>query len=547
MNALTDTLSAQSEKTLMLIKACQPIKNKDSLLTVKSVLDLLKERPIPLKVDFPDGYNEIKESNLEEKKDWLSLVLSLSEISNRFNFKELGKCLNIISADKSLFPFSFKGAIFSQEDIRTMAHCLCMEDFYNTMIGNDFGHLYQSHCYQQDLIPIQKLVEMAKEFASKRPKNVSKLISKKIKESFKYNHHHHYGEFSNFLMSELSDYLFKNPHFNSIYLLDFAKEPYFSIEFEDCRDKLEQVAKNILEETDKKGYEELKKHECFNLYMSVFSHISDKEVKRHYFEKLINFVLSGEPLKKENHLFHTFDLLTGEVIKSKFPIDFYEEPSYLIKQFFSSRELSEEFVSYDMLFNLKDDFYFSIGVVKFAEFLPLTEELFAEIQKRNNLPILEALYEMRPQEFPTYLFESCNGKKLFSYLSDIDKLMFLCSHGGKTYNNLELLEHKSSQKSADPLIQFFDKNSANNIMNLVQNVAKDDSQKLFLLLNKMVRLDKPFNLFSHINDMSIWEKVIIEYSRQTKRSKEDVFYWLLRLYEQTKDETYIVLMDKVTA
>lgn len=547
MNTLTNTLSAQSEKTLLLLKAFEPIKNKDGLLTVKSVLDLLKETPtIPLRVYFPDDYNEIKESNLEEKKDWLSLFLSVSESPHRLNFKELGKYLNILSADKSLFPFSFKGAVFSQEDIRTIAHCLCVDDFYNTMIGNDFG----CHCHhqQQNLIPIQKLVEMAKEFKSSRPKNVNKLISKKIKECFKYNYYRHCDEFSNFLMSELSDYLLKNPHFNSVYLFDLAKEPYFSVEFEDCRDKLEQVAKNILEETDKNGYAELKTHKCFNLYMSVFSHISDNEVKKHYFEKLINFVLSGEPVKKESHLFCTFDVFTGEIIERKFPIDFYEDAPYLVKQFVNDKELSKEFVSYDMLFSLKDDFFFSIGVLKFAEFLPLTEELFAEIQKRNNPPILDALYEMRPQEFPAYLFEPYNGKKLFNCLSDINKLMFLCSHGRKFYNNLELMENETSQKLDDPLAQYFDKNSANNIMTLVQNVAKDDSQKLILLLNKMVNhLEKPFNFFSHINDMNIWEEVIIEYGRQTKRSKQDVFRWLLRLYEQTKDETYTALMDKVVS
>lgn len=614
-----EKLSPTSQKTFFLLDSNRniKIKNKDSYLSVKNVLNLLEEQPFFFDFQFIYNYEEIKNANEEEKKDWLSLLLhffnqspqnTLRHLKHQ-TYSDIGKAMNLLAS-----PIQFKGVEYSKEDIRLLAHCSLVKGFIDFVAFKTRQTRQPNHCcsmmgfipphltppqlaeiltsqfakrdsvLKQDIKaefekmrseqvkasevevkeievketdePLQQWIALAKKFKEQRPNDINNQLAKKLEDlaEAEYGFALDFELFEKFLMSELSDYLLKKPTYKSIYLFACLREPFFAIEFEHCREELEKRVKELLDETEKNNYKKLYESGGISTYIELFNILSDKNTINRYLKRLVDTVLTiKERLYFQGYLFYDYDQTTFERINLSYPVKRFKEPPAIIKVFIKNIDsvLEKGNVGYDLLFDIKDDFLFTLCVLKFAETLPLTDALFKEIDNRENLPFMDAIRELNAPAFA--IFKRHNGRDLFGCFNDLDKLLFLRKNLNviQSYKNntvdpfdtsgLHLLNNEEKER----LFNLIDCNAdTENALSIFKTVCKNDHTRLFLLFNEMIEW-RSFTFLDLVNDFESWKKVILDYSKNSLVAKKYSVIWLSKIAD--KDNRYIALIDEILA
>lgn len=606
-----EKLSPTSQKTFFLLDGNRnvKIKNKDTYLSVKNVLNLLEEQPFFFDFQFIYNYEEIKNANEEERKDWLYLLLHFfnqspqNTLINHRTYSDIGKAMNLLAS-----PIQFKGVEYSKEDIRLLAHCSVVKGFIDfvafktrqtrqpnhccSMMGfipphftpPQFAEILTSQFAKRDSVlkqdikaefekmrseqvkasevevketdePLQQWIALAKKFKEQRPNDINNQLAKKLEDFADYGFSVEFELFEKFLMSELSDYLLKKPTHKSIYLFACLREPFFAIEFEHCREELEKRVKELLDETEKNNYKKLYES-GISTYIELFNILSDKNTINGYLKRLVDTVLTiKEPLDFQGYLFYDYDETTFERINLSYPVKRFKEPPAIIKVLIKNIDsvLEKGNVDYDLLFDIKDDFLFTLCVLKFAETLPLTDALFKEIDNRKNLPFMDAVRELNSHAF--HIFKRHNGRDLFGCFNDLDKLLFLrkglkviLSHKNNTvdpFDTSSLGLYLLNNEEKERLFNLIDCNTkAENALSIFKRVCKNDHTRLFLLFNEMVEWNN-FTFLDLVNDFESWEKVILDYSKNSLIAKKYSVIWLSKV--ANKDNRYLGLIDKILA
>lgn len=531
-------LSKANKRTFILLQQSFPNIQNNPILTIGHILDLFQALP-----EYQPHFNllkgsrifkHVKDGNLNEKKEWLTLVLHLIDrdpkLSQQYHYdidelRKIGLLLSYLS-DYDLFPIQIKGKEYSLDDISLLGSCLCTESFLSPSLMETEKAFFSQFELNFDMksshfmtfLSLDKWIELAKTFHTKR-KSSSARLSKAIN-VFDEDDFFDQNIFAEFSTKEITDYLFSkdfNDKTASLLILALPK----SLRSEAILDEINKHGRPKLEKRVIALLENILESENFELndklFSTLLSFISDKERFTHYFEKLIL-----QYLKKQEKIEKTYAI----------NLLFFNSDDY-----FHFNPHWKNDIDFSFIANVENNTLFAKIVLKLAESLPVNESLFHVLGKRK-LSLYTGVNKNKIFHF--HLFKSHNGKRIFDYFTPLDKLFFLKDYF-PVFDRLFSFDEINQLKIED-LDYIKSLTSKQYWVKLCEKIDPVDLMKFFRELQKTTCALK---IIEKTGNKALWEKAILSYAKLGELRQFEAIQWLYSVYVDKKDDHDPFLLDLI--
>lgn len=530
-------LSVTSKRTLILLSQSYPnypnVKAESDVLSIGHVFDLIKEYPeyfLPssiLRPSYDRLENVIKKSNLKDKKQWLTLILycldrRLTEeyqISDHLGdlLDQVGRALSHLAYYSEFFPVQVGGKDYSQADIHLLAKSFCSSDFGEpSMVRKEKAFFdkalkatplkkHSDYFHFSSILSLPEWLELANLFNKKK-----KSLSKRLKD-FAAKRHTSADDFLVFSAEEIADYLFTHKFNSETAHLLILTLPEFGYHYDRLleeinkrdRAKLEKEVKDFLDQS----MENLTERNYF--YKALFAFLGDDGTE--YFEKMVLKLLSS--VGDETPYLERFLRLDM--------VDF-----------------SNVKTDYRFLAKIENNMLFALGVMKLAKVLPINQILLDEIGKRK-APLFKAVKHLYYAEFPFFLFKSYQGKRIFDYFTDSEKLHLIVSFFQAKLSDFKHLSNDSERNALKDedfafLLNVF---SQNYIKDLSNRVEMEDLASAF---GKLIREPYKMRFLEYLDNWERWSEAILTYAQKGFEERKNAFVFLCSNSNHFSD-----LMEKI--